>query len=489
MIGNQIRESKLRKCMAINKKQIPPTHQKNKTANPMWGGQFETGPAEAMAKINASIAFDCNLWKQDIEGSRAHAMMLAQVGILTKSEEKAITGGLDTIEKEIISGSFTFKEELEDIHMNIEARLGKLIGNTAGKLHTARSRNDQVALDLRLFIRDAAQTIDKKLQELQAALLTRAEEFASAIMPGFTHLQTAQPVTLGHHLMAYVEMFGRDRSRIQDALVRLNECPLGAAALAGTSFPIDRDCTAKTLGFAAPTANSLDSVSDRDFALDFLSNAAISAVHLSRLAEEFVLWSSAPFGFVRLPDGFSSGSSIMPQKRNPDAAELIRGKTGRITGSLTTLLMVMKGLPLAYNKDMQEDKEPVFDACTQWELSLSAMTGMVESFIADTDRMHSLAEQGYSTATDLADWLVRTLKMPFRDAHHITAKIVRMASDKNCLLANLPLSEMQLVEPRMTHDVFAVLSVKNSVASRTSYGGTAPLRVKEAIKKARRKYL
>jgi argininosuccinate lyase len=461
----------------------------NKTVNPMWGGQFDSGPAAIMAKINASIAFDRKLHAQDIKGSLAHCSMLAATGILSLNEAIAIEKGLGEVAKEIARGDFTFKENLEDIHMNIEARLAELIGDIAGKLHTARSRNDQVAVDFRLFVRDAAGTIDVLLRALQAALIKRAEEHTDSVMPGFTHLQTAQPVTFGHHLMAYVEMFGRDRGRIKDLAVRLNECPLGAAALAGTSFPINREMTAHALGFARPMANSLDAVSDRDFALEFLSAASISAVHLSRLAEELIIWSSAPFGFIKLSDLFVSGSSIMPQKRNPDAAELVRGKSGRIMGALTSLLVTMKGLPLAYNKDMQEDKEPVFDVFEQWQLCLGAMTGMIGDFTADTVHMHALASQGYSTATDLADWLVRTLKMPFRKAHHITANIVKIATDKGCELARLPLADMQRIESRITKDVYNVLSVEQSVASRTSFGGTAPVRVGEAIKAAKAKYL
>ncbi len=455
----------------------------------MWGGQFASGPAEIMATINASIAFDKKLYAQDIGGSLAHCAMLAHCGILTRKEAAAITQGLKKIKQEIESGHFTFKESLEDIHMNIESRLAELIGDVAGKLHTARSRNDQVALDFRLFVRDALEKIDVQLQALQASLLARAEQYAVSIMPGFTHLQTAQPVTLGHHLMAYVEMFGRDRARVQSLRERMNESPLGSAALAGTSFPIDRVMTAKLLGFAHPMANSLDGVSDRDFALEFLSIASISAVHLSRLAEEFIIWSSAPFNFITLSDLYTSGSSIMPQKRNPDAAELVRGKTGRINGSLMALLMTMKGLPLAYNKDMQEDKEPVFDAFAQWQMVLSAMTGMIQDFTPNVKRMHALAAEGYSTATDLADWLVRTLKMPFRNAHHATAKIVKKAADKKCLLPDLALADMQSVEPRITKAVYGVLTVEQSVASRTSFGGTAPVRVKEAIKAAKAKYL
>lgn len=458
-------------------------------ANPMWGGQFTSGPAEIMARINASIDFDSKLYAQDIKGSIAHATMLAHTNIISKKEADAIIKGLEAVKREIESGKFVFKEELEDIHMNIEARLAELIGDVAGKLHTARSRNDQAVLDFRMFVREASLVIEQALQSLQAALLAKAEQHYNTIMPGFTHLQTAQPVTLGHHLMAYVEMFGRDRGRIADLFDRLEECPLGSAALAGTSFPIDRDMTAKLLGFKCPTANSLDAVSDRDFALEFLSAASISAMHLSRLAEEFIIWSSAPFSFITLSDAFTSGSSIMPQKRNPDAAELVRGKSGRIFGDLVSLLVTMKALPLAYNKDMQEDKEPVFDAALEWQLVIAAMTGMVEDFAANKKRMLEAADASYSTATDLADWLVRNLKMPFRKAHHSTAKIVKIAADTNCKLAQLTLKQMQSVEPHITKDVYNVLSVEKSVASRTSVGGTAPARVKEAIAAAKKKYL
>ena len=462
---------------------------KNPPPIPMWGGQFAAGPAEAMAKINASIAFDRRLYAQDIAGSIAHCRMLAAKNIITARKRKASCAGLRPSATKSKRARSNSRKSLEDIHMNIEARLAELIGEDAGKLHTARSRNDQVALDFRMFVRGALDGADAALRALLEALLKRAEEHADAVMPGFTHLQSAQPVTLGHHLMAYVEMFGRDRGRVRDALARMDECPLGAAALAGTSFPIDRDMTAKALGFSRPSANSLDAVSDRDFALEALSAAAISAMHLSRLAEEFILWSSAQFGFIRFSDSFSSGSSIMPQKRNPDAAELVRGKTGRIYGALTSLLVTMKGLPLAYNKDMQEDKEPVFDALDQWRLCLAATTGMVADFTADKVRMEALAGESHSTATDLADWLVRVLKLPFRQAHHVTAKIVKAAADKKFALADLPFADMQRVEPRITKDVFGVLGAKQSVASRTSFGGTAPARVREAIKAARKRWL
>lgn len=459
------------------------------TSNPMWGGQFTSGPAEIMAKINSSIDFDKKLYAQDIDGSIAHCAMLGKTGILSTKETSEITKGLKTIKHEIEIGKFVFKQELEDIHMNVEARLAELVGDTAGKLHTARSRNDQVALDFRMYVRDAALATNELLKTLQSALIKKAEKYVDAIIPGFTHLQSAQPVTLGHHLMAYVEMFGRDRSRLADLLARLDECPLGVAALAGTSFPIDRHMTSKLLGFKHPTANSLDTVSDRDFAMEFLSAAAISASHLSRLSEEFIIWSSSPFGFIRFSDLFTSGSSIMPQKRNPDAAELVRGKTGRITGALMSLLMTMKGLPLAYNKDMQEDKEPVFDAAMQWQVMARAMAGMVEDFVPDTRRMYELASHGYSTATDFADWLVKDLKLPFRQAHHVTARVVRLASEKKCMLHELTLEQIQTIEPRINKDVYNVLSVEKSVASRISHGGTSPVKVKEAIKAAKKKYL
>ena len=455
-------------------------------ANALWGGRFEGGPAEIMARINASIGFDKRLYQQDITASKAHCEMLSAQGILSVRDRRAILKGLDAILAEIETGKFRFQEALEDIHMNVEARLAELIGPAAGRLHTARSRNDQVAVDFRLWVRDAAGRIETALRDLQRALLARAEEHAASIMPGFTHLQTAQPVTLGHHLMAYVEMFGRDRARLRDAMARMNECPLGAAALAGTSFPIDRARTARALGFTGPMRNSLDAVSDRDFALEFLSACAITMTHLSRLAEEIVIWSSAPFGFIRLTDAFSTGSSIMPQKRNPDAAELIRAKTGRVTGSLTALLMVMKGLPLTYSKDMQEDKEPVFDTADALNLGVAAMTGMIRTMMINEDRMLAAAGGGYSTATDLADWLVRELNLPFREAHHITGEIVKRAEAKSMPLQQLSLAELQEVEPRITKAARAVLSVEASVASRTSFGGTAPRRVRAAIAKARK---
>ncbi len=459
-----------------------------KRANPMWGGQFTRAPDKIMAEINASIGVDKRLYKQDIAGSIAHAKMLAKKKIINGADAKAIIAGLQDILKDIEGKKFTFRESLEDIHMNIEAALADRIGAAAGRLHTARSRNDQVATDFRLWVRDALDALEAELKALQQALLKRAGEHADTIMPGFTHLQTAQPVTLGHHLLAYVEMFGRDRSRIADARVRMNESPLGAAALAGTSFPIDRYFTAKELDFDRPMANSLDAVSDRDFALEFLSLASICAVHLSRLAEELVLWSSAQFHFIRFSDAFSTGSSIMPQKRNPDAAELVRGKAGGIFGNLLVLLTMMKALPLAYNKDMQEDKEPVFIATDNLLLCVQAMTGMVWDFAAHKDIMLQCANHGYATATDLADWLVRELNMPFREAHHVTAKIVSFATAKKKMLHELTLVELQSIEPEITKSALAVLSVAQSVASRKSFGGTAPANVKKAVADARKRF-
>ena len=442
-----------------------------------WGGRFAAGPDAVMQAINASIGFDAKLWAQDIAGSRAHAAMLAAQGIITAEDERAIARGLDDIAAEIAAGRFAFSDALEDIHTNIEVRLGERIGEAARRLHTARSRNDQVATDFRLYVRDAIDTILAQTQDLMRGFATRAAEHAASVMPGFTHLQTAQPVTFGHHLLAYVEMLHRDCGRLADARARLNECPLGAAALAGTSFPIDRFATAKALGFDRPTGNSLDSVSDRDFALEFLSALSILAMHLSRFAEEIIIWCSAPYRLISLSDAFTTGSSIMPQKRNPDAAELARAKTGRIFGHLIGLLTVMKGLPMAYAKDMQEDKEPVFDAVDAITLCLAATAGMVRDMKADTARMEALAGSGFSTATDLADWLVRVLKMPFRDAHHVTGQIVRLAEDKGVEIAELTLADMQSVEPRITADIFGVLTVQASVASRTSHGGTAPANV------------
>lgn len=467
--------------MASRKKSAP-----SPSANPMWGGHFKRGPSKVMEAINPSIAVDWVLYKHDIAASIAHAGMLAKQKILTDTEAETLIQGLHAIEKEIADGAFAFKPALEDIHMNVEARLKELVGEVAGKLHTARSRNDQVATDFRLWVRDAADKMGVQLECLREALLTRAEEHAETIMPGFTHLQTAQPITLGHHLLAYAEMFARDAARFSDARARLNESPLGACALAGTSFPIDRHMTAQALGFAHPMRNSLDAVSARDFALECLSAGGICAVHLSRLAEEFVLWSSKQFGYITFSDALTSGSSIMPQKRNPDAAELVRGKTGRVIGNLVSLITVMKGLPLAYNKDTQEDKEPVFDSFKTLSLSLEAMAEMVLDFKANTRRLHEDAMQGFSTATDLADWLVRQLHLPFRNAHHITSAIVQMAEEKACRLDQLSLKELQRVEPRITRDIFQVLSVEQSVASRTSFGGTAPANVKKAINAARK---
>jgi argininosuccinate lyase len=465
-----------------------PSDPKRSGAIGLWGGHFARGPAPLMEQINASVGFDKRLYAHDIAGSRAHARMLAAVGVLGAAERDAILEGLARIEREIEAGEFPFSAALEDIHMNVEARLTELIGEPGRKLHTARSRNDQVATDLRLWVRDAIDRTDGLLKELQAALLARAEAHADAAMPGFTHLQAAQPVTLGHHLLAYVEMLGRDRGRLADARARLNECPLGAAALAGTSFPIDRFATASALGFDRPAANSIDAVADRDFALEFLAGAAIASVHLSRLAEELVLWSTAQFGFVRMAEEFSSGSSIMPQKRNPDAAELVRGKTGRLIGDLCALLVVLKGLPLAYSKDLQEDKEPVFDAADSLALCLAAMAAMITGMTIDRDRLAAAAGVGHTTATDLADWLVRG-GLPFRDAHLVAARAVARAEEQGVGLADLDLETLQAIESRITADVYEVLSVARSVASRTSFGGTAPARVREAIKAARERYL
>jgi len=453
------------------------------------GGRFDAKPAEIMEEINASIDFDRRLYAQDIAGSKAHARMLADADIINKDDADAITQGLDQITIEIEAGDFPFSRELEDIHMNVEHRLGELIGDAAGRLHTARSRNDQVATDLRLWARDALDGLDAGLKDLQAALIDRAQEHAGSVMPGFTHLQSAQPVTLGHHLMAYVEMLGRDRSRAADCRVRMNESPLGSAALAGTSFPIDREATAKALGFDAPMKNSMDGVSDRDFALEYLSLASILAVHLSRLAEEIVLWNSHQFGYVHMPDAFSTGSSIMPQKRNPDAAELVRGKTGSVIGALNALLITMKGLPMTYGKDMQEDKVPVFGASDTLALCLAAMTGMVREMTFDTARMQADAGAGYATATDLADWLVKELNMPFRDAHQVTGKLVGLAEGKGVDLKDLSLDAMQSVAANITDGVFSVLGVDDAIKSRASYGGTAPERVLDAVKTARKRFL
>jgi len=444
----------------------------------MWGGRFGESPDTVMDEINASIDFDRHLYRQDITASKAHAAMLAKQGIISTHDAASIAQGLDTILSEIEAGTFSFNRALEDIHMNVESRLSELIGPAAGRLHTARSRNDQVATDFRLWIRDTIDALDEALAGYQRALAEKALANASTVMPGFTHLQTAQPVTFGHHLLAYVEMAARDRGRFADARRRLNECPLGAAALAGTAFPIDRDMTAKALGFDRPSANSLDAVSDRDFVLETLAAAAITSVHLSRFAEEIVIWTSPLSGLVLLSDRFTTGSSIMPQKRNPDAAELVRAKTGRMIGALLGLLVVMKGLPLAYQKDMQEDKEGAMDALAALSLSVAAMTGMVRDLIPDAARMRKAADEGYSTATDLADWLVSALRMPFREAHHITGRIVAKAASEGIPLHDLTLDKMRAIEPRITKDVFLALSVDNSVKSRVSYGGTSPKNVR-----------
>jgi argininosuccinate lyase len=457
--------------------------------NSLWRGRFGSGPAEVMRRINASIDFDKRLYAEDIAGSKAHCAMLVAQSILSPEDGAAIAAGLDQIKSEIESGSFTFSAEREDIHMNVEARLAELIGPVAGRLHTARSRNDQVATDLRLWVRCAIDRLDRAMRELQRALIDRAEAEADTVMSGYTHLQIAQPVTFGHHLMAYVEMIGRDRGRLADCRRRLNQSPLGAAALAGTSFPIDRHATAAALGFDGPAANSLDTVSDRDFAIEFLAAAALAGVHLSRFAEEIVIWCSDGFGLIALSDAFTTGSSIMPQKRNPDAAELVRAKTGRLNGSLIALLTVMKGLPLAYGKDMQEDKIPVFEAADALELCLAATTGMVRDMRPDRERMHAAAERGFSTATDLADWLVRVAGLPFRKAHHVTGAIVRRAEALGCTLSELPLTDLQAVEPAISSAVYDVLDPDRSVASRLSYGGTAPKNVRAAIAEARKQFL
>jgi len=453
----------------------------DKKSNTMWGGRFASGPDAIMEAINASIGFDKRMARQDIEGSRAHASMLAATGIITNSDASAIRKGLLTVLSEIEAGTFEFSTALEDIHMNVESRLKDLIGEPAGRLHTARSRNDQVAVDFKLWVRDQIDATVQGLEALIQGLLKQAEAGAAMVMPGFTHLQVAQPVTWGHHMMAYVEMFGRDMGRMQDARVRMNESPLGAAALAGTSFPIDRHMTAKELGFDRPAANSLDAVADRDFALEFLSNAAICAMHLSRFAEELVIWSSAQFRFVQLSDRFTTGSSIMPQKKNPDAAELIRAKIGRILGAMVGLFTVMKGLPLTYSKDMQEDKDQVFDAADSLMLALAAMTGMVGDMKPNPTVLETAAASGFSTATDLADWLVRRLNMPFREAHHVTGALVKMAEDQGCDLPDLTLEQMQTVCGEIQAEVYQVLGVYNSTESRASYGGTAPDQVRAQI--------
>ena len=451
----------------------------------MWGGRFSGGPSAIMQEINASISFDKRLYREDIAGSKAHAEMLAANGIITSADKQAIHKGLDQIESEIAAGEMVFDPALEDIHMHVESRLRELVGDAGARLHTGRSRNDQVATDFRLWCRTAADTLGASYAELLTAIIGQADLHASTVMPGFTHLQTAQPVTLGHHLMAYYEMMSRDNARLGDCRKRLNENPLGAAALAGTSFPIDRHQTSQALDFDRPMANSLDAVSARDFAIELLGALSIGAVHLSRLADEIVLWASAAYGFITLSDSFSTGSSIMPQKRNPDAAELVRAKVGRIMGAHTGLLAVMKGLPLAYSKDMQEDKEPVFKAVDDFALCLAAMTGMIADLKPNRDKMAAAAAGSFSTATDLADWLVRALGLPFRDAHHVTGAIVKLAEDQGVSLWELPLATMQQIEPKITEDIFSVLSVEASVNSRTSFGGTAPENVKRAVKAAR----
>ena len=452
----------------------------------MWGGRFAEGPSALMREINASIAFDKRLWRQDIEASRVHVAMLAAQSIVSQADADAIEEGLDRIEDEYELKGVAEDPALEDIHMHVEHRLAELIGPAAGRLHTARSRNDQVATDFRLWVRDAIDVADEGIAALQRALVGRAAEHAATVMPGFTHLQSAQPVTLGHHRMAYYEMLRRDRSRFADTRARLNECPLGSAALAGTSFPVDREASALALGFDRPTANSLDAVSDRDFAIDYLMAATQCALHLSRLAEELILWASQPFGFVRLSDSFSTGSSIMPQKRNPDAAELVRGHSGRIAGATMALVMTMKGLPLAYSKDMQDDKEPVFEAHDLLTLSLAAMAGMVETVGFDTVRMRDVAESGHATATDLADWLVRAAGVPFREAHHITGRAVKLADERGVRLWDLSPADLGSIDGRIAADAFNVLSVDASVKSRTSFGGTAPAQVKKRIEAARK---
>ena len=458
----------------------------NRKSSTIWGGRFGGGPSELMQQINASIPVDKRLWREDIAGSKAHAAMLRDRGILSAEDAEAILSGLDAIAAEFERGGVPENPALEDIHMHVEHRLAELIGPAAGRLHTARSRNDQVATDFRMWVRAACGEANEAIAELQRVLVGIAAEHAETVMPGFTHLQTAQPVTLGHHMLAYFEMLRRDRSRFADAAGRMDECPLGAAALAGTGFPIDREATAKALGFSAPTRNSLDSVSDRDFALDYLFAATQCSLHLSRLAEELIIWSSAPFGFVRLPDEFSTGSSIMPQKRNPDAAELVRGHSGRITGDLVSLLVTMKGLPLAYSKDMQDDKPPVFEAHDLLMLSLHALAGMVEHCSFDGERMRDAAAAGYSTATDLADWLVREAGVPFREAHHITGRAVKAAEERGCGLDALPLEAIKEIDARIDERVYDVLSVEASVRSRTSYGGTAPERVREQVEAAKK---
>lgn len=457
--------------------------------NQFWGGRFALGPAAIMEKINVSIDFDKRLYTQDIAGSIAHCQMLIEQAILPKEDGAKIIAGLLQIKQEIAQGQFEFKPAFEDIHMNIEARLKEIIGDDAGRLHTARSRNDQVALDLRLWLREAIDGLDSQLQDLQHALIDKADAYADVLMPGFTHLQVAQPVTFGHHLLAYVEMIGRDRGRLLDCRKRFNECPLGAAALAGTSFPINRHMTAANLGFDHPTHNAMDSVASRDFVVEFLAAASLNAVHLSRLAEEIVIWASQQFAFISLSDAFTTGSSIMPQKKNPDAAELIRAKPGRIIGALNSLLIILKGLPMTYGKDLQEDKTPTFDAADNLALAIAAMAGLVRDMEPNSKQMRLALETGFPTATDLADWLVRALNMPFRQAHHVTGQIVALAEQSGVTLDALGLAEMQKIEPAITKDVYAVLSPENAVASRVSYGGTAPNNVRQQVALARQRFL
>ena len=463
--------------------------QKKTSTSPIWGGRFDGSPSQIMEQINASIEFDKRLYSQDITASKAHAAMLVKQKIISTKDGAQIRKGLDQIFNEIETGSFEFRINLEDIHMNIEARLTELIGDAAGKLHTARSRNDQVATDFKLWVRHELDELDSELKLLQAIFIKQAEDHSSTILPGFTHLQLAQPVTLGHHLLAYVEMIGRDRGRIKDCRKRLNENPLGSGALAGTSFPIDRNSTTVALGFDQPTSNSLDAVSDRDFALEYLSLASILSVHLSRLAEEIVIWASSPFSFINLPDSFSTGSSMLPQKRNPDAAELVRAKTGRVIGNLTSLLITMKGLPLAYSKDMQEDKEPVFETADTLALTVRAMTGMFGEITYNVDKMLAMAKNANSNAIDLADWLVKELDKPFREAHSISGKIVKLAEKQNLSIEELSLSDMQNIEPAINDRVFGILNINTALKARTSFGATAPKNVIKACIQARRKYL
>ena len=465
------------------------TTKKDTGPSTIWGGRFDGGPSEIMERINASIDFDQRMYAQDIAVSKAHAAMLVEQNIISAEDGARISDGLDQILGEIEAGDFEFKTELEDIHMNVEARLTKIVGEAAGRLHTARSRNDQVATDFKLWVRDELDLLDHDLHSFQSVLITRAEEHAATIIPGYTHLQTAQPVTLGHHLLAYIEMIGRDRGRVVDCRARLNENPLGSGALAGTSFPINRQTTTAALGFDAPTANSLDAVSDRDFALEYLSLASILSVHLSRLAEEIIVWASASFGFVNLPDSFSTGSSMLPQKRNPDAAELVRAKSGRVIGNLNSLLIVMKSLPLAYSKDMQEDKEPVFETADTLALTIAAMTGIFEEITFNSDNMLAAAMAANSNAIDLADWLVRVLGKPFREAHHISGAMVKLAESKDCMLEELSLEDMQGIEPGITAEVLSVLDVEQALNARSSFGGTAPANVRDACAQARQKYL